>query len=684
MRKPISPAFLWFLVLPTLIGIPGLLAAEQPPNQENGANQRAVAKLIPDQKALLGSPDTTLNLKDLLASSTIAHPHGVTNIEILKNNKGVATATLDGDQLTLRWGTEAGKKKSITVRLTMEDGSHVDTSFYVELWEPDYWQMVLTVLGGLGLFLLGMKNLSDGVQAVAGNRLRVMIGAVTDNRFLATGVGSLVTMLVQSSSITTVITVGFVSAGLMTLTQAIGVIMGANIGTTITGWILVLNIGIYGLPILGVSAFVYLFSRGTTRRYYAQVGMGLGMIFFGLELMKDGFIIVRDLPAFEHWFEKFRADSYLGVLKCVLVGCVLTLIVQSSSATLGMTIGLASIEVIPFETAAALVLGENIGTTITAWLASLGAPSEAKRAAYFHILFNTLGVAWITAVFPWYMLIIRYFITGSSTGHVGAELSTAAIAATHTGFNVINTLAFLPLVGVFAPLLVRLVPDKPGKEQPHLTHLDVRMLESPVIGIEQSRKEVVRMGELCKTMMADLREILTIDGSLEELVAKTLQREDELDEITHEMVRFMTSILESSVPHEVVEEVRRQMRIVDEWESVSDYVSRVAKAQRRLQRGGLQLPKEEHARLLQLHDHTLAYLEFVAKAVAGKNPEAVKAGRVQADAITQEAKDLARATEEKAPPLDPRLDAVYNRQILGYRRIRDHLLNIAQTFSGEK
>jgi phosphate:Na+ symporter len=146
----------------------------------------------------------------------------------------------------------------------------------------------------------------------------------------------------------------------------------------------------------------------------------------------------------------------------------------------------------------------------------------------------------------------------------------------------------------------------------------------------------------------------------------------------------MTSILEASVPHEVVEEVRRQMRIVDEWESVSDYISRVAKAQRRLHRGGLQLSKEDRARLLQLHDHTLAYLEFVARAVAANKPEALKAGRDQADAVTQEAKDLARDTEERTPPLDPRLDAVYNRQILGYRRIRDHLLNIAQTFSGEK
>ena len=175
--------------------------------------------------------------------------------------------------------------------------------------------------------------------------------------------------------------------------------MGANIGTTITGWVLALKIGNYGLPLLGIAAFVYLFSKRDRFRYFAMLAMGLGMVFFGLELMKNGFSIVKDLPDFEAWFKTFDAKSYVGVLKCAAVGCVLTFLVQSSSATLGITIGLAQIGVIEFETAAALVMGENIGTTITAWLASFGATTNAKRAAYFHVIFNVLGVLWITAIF---------------------------------------------------------------------------------------------------------------------------------------------------------------------------------------------------------------------------------------------------------------------------------------------
>ena len=262
------------------------------------------------------------------------------------------------------------------------------------------FKLTCEIVGGLGLFLLGMKNMSDGMQAVAGSSLRRMISSVTSNRILATIVGVVVTCVVQSSSITTVMVVGFVNSGLMQLTQAVGVIMGANIGTTITVWLLVLKIGKYGLPILGAAAFVNLFAKSDRWRYWAMALMGVGMVFFGLELMKDACSIIKEMPNFKDWFLQFQADSYVGVLQCALVGCVLTTLVQSSSATLAITVSLTTQGVISYETAAALVLGENIGTTITAILASLGATTNARRAAYFHVIFNLVGVFWITLIFP--------------------------------------------------------------------------------------------------------------------------------------------------------------------------------------------------------------------------------------------------------------------------------------------
>lgn len=253
--------------------------------------------------------------------------------------------------------------------------------------------VVCKVLGGLGVFLLGMKYMSEGLQAVSGERLRKIITVATDNRIMGMLVGLTVTSIIQSSSVTTVMVVGLVNSAMMTLTQAIGVIFGANIGTTATAWILTLNISKYGLPLLGFAAFFFLFSKNERVRYTGMTLMGIGMVFFGLELMTDGFKPLRTLPDFVRWFHSFEATSYPGVMKCVAVGCILTMIVQSSSATVGITMGLASTGMINFETAGSLVLGENIGTTITAWLASLGANTNAKRAAYAHICFNTLGVA---------------------------------------------------------------------------------------------------------------------------------------------------------------------------------------------------------------------------------------------------------------------------------------------------
>ena len=220
-------------------------------------------------------------------------------------------------------------------------------------------EILLQVVGGLGIFLLGMKNMSEGMQAISGPKLRQMINMATGNRFMAIGMGTLVTCIVQSSSITTVMVVGLVNISVMNLTQAFGVIMGANIGTTITGWVLVLEIGKWGLPILGIAAFFFLFWKGEKIRYLAMGIMGLGMIFFGLELMKNGFKPLRTDPEFIGWFSKFTTDSYFGVLKCCMAGAVLTALVQSSSATLAITIGLATTGIITYPTAAALVLGEK-------------------------------------------------------------------------------------------------------------------------------------------------------------------------------------------------------------------------------------------------------------------------------------------------------------------------------------
>ena len=566
---------------------------------------------------------------------------------------------------------------------------------------PDYFAMAFSVVGGLGIFLLGMKNMSEGMQAVAGSRLRRMIGMATDNRMLGVATGTAVTCLVQSSSITTVLVVGFVNSGLMMLHQAIGVIMGANIGTTITGWILVLDIGKWGLPILGFAVFVFLFTRKERLRYLAIAAMGLGMVFFGLELMKNGFKPMRYVPAFEQAFLWFNAHTYLGVLKCAMVGCILTFIVQSSSATLGVTIGLASTGVIPFETAAALVLGENIGTTITAWLASIGTTTVAKRAAYAHVMFNLLGVAWITAVFPWYIQGVDWFIANvqhqihpltARLADFGEDPSdfeqmvTSAIAATHTGFNVVNMLLFLPLVRIYARFLEWLIPGKVVKETPHLTSLDIRMVESPVIGIEQSRGEIMKMCEGLEKMLRWTREVFDQDQPDEVLVQKIFHREQVLDNMQHEVIEFLTDLMTGNVPHSITEEARAQLRIADELESVSDYVATILKAHLRLRQGNLRLTDTERAYRNELHEKFTQYQQMIDEAVRHNQTDVLSKAKSKGDAITHRFKELrdahlVRLTEEKVDPLE---SMSYNTMIGSYRKMKDHALNIAEAICGEK
>ena len=555
-----------------------------------------------------------------------------------------------------------------------------------------FLELAFQLVGGMGIFLLGMKSMSDGMQAVAGSSLRRMIGAVTNNRVAATLVGIFVTCVVQSSSITTVMVVGFVNSGVMALSQAIGVIMGANIGTTITGWILVLKIGKYGLPILGFAAFGYLFSKNERRRYAAMAIMGVGMVFFGLELMKDACSIIKQLPDFEAWFRLFNADTYLGVLKCALVGCVMTTLVQSSSATLGITISLASQGVITFETAAALVLGENIGTTITALFASLGATTNARRAAYFHVIFNMLGVLWITAIFSWYVKWIPQIVNADILQEVVVDGestfpgTTSAIAATHSIFNIVNTVLFLPFVPFFVTFLNRLVPSKDYKEKPRLTDLDIRMLETPLLAIEQSQKEVERMGDGCMKMLNWLSELRNQDQPDTKVADRLKQREEVLDHMQDEIAGFVTGLLSGNVPHSVAEEGRRQIRIADEFESISDYLHDLDKFDRKLRKSGHRFTEQQREAFGHLQKITSEYIEIVHDGVVKANRNTMVKSEPIAKRIRDQIKTFRKQHLEELSHgnIAPEVSVAFLASLNAFSRVRDHSYNIAETISGGK
>ena len=546
-------------------------------------------------------------------------------------------------------------------------------------------EILMKLIGGLAIFLLGMKHMSEGMQAVAGNRLRHLIGTVTSNRFAACGVGTLVTLLVQSSSVTTVMAVGFVNSGFMTLIQSIGVIIGANIGTTITGWVLFLKIGKYGLPILGVSGLTYLFSKNERLRYSAMCAMGIGMVFFGLDIMGASFKTPEINEVLKAIFATMAAGSYLGVLKCALVGCLATMIVQSSSATLAVTVALAMSGVIDYQTSAGLILGLNVGTTITAFLASLGATVNARRAAYSHIIFNIVGTVWLIPFFFIYTRLIQW-VVGFSAGPGEVLDITALIALTHTGFNVINTIIFVPLIGVLARIVTWLVKEPQHEETPHLTYLDVRILDSPAIGIQQSLAEVAEMGNHTQKMFGFLREIVTSKTPDEGLIKKLFHREEVLDIVQKEVTEYLGNMLSGNVPHDVVDRGREQLRMADEYESISDYLANILKLHIKLQKENMVFSDEGNAELLSLHDQVATYVEMITAGVKEERPEIVSKARTHGDSITfaikeMRAKHLERVSEKATTPLH---SLIYTDILNAYRRVKDHGQNIAEALAGEK
>jgi len=625
-------------------------------------------------------------------------------------------------------------------------------------------EIIFQAFGGLGIFLLGMKYMSEGMQAVAGERLRKLIGSITNNRVMATGVGALVTCVIQSSSITTVMVVGMVSAGIMTLLQAIGVILGANIGTTITGWILVINIGKYGLPLLGFSMFFYLFSKRDNVRFSFMFLVGLGMVFFGLQLMTQGLAPIRTMPAFEAWFHRFQPDTYWGIWKCVLVGAGLTAVVQSSSATLGITIALALTGAINYGAAAALILGENIGTTITAFLASLGASTNARRAAYAHVLFNCIGVLWITLLFPFYTKIVTGVITTTQGCDIPAIMATApitdetrdylgkckltdsvvyvqdeagqwvnaagdvlapdekhvlaedfnkamasgsiadlpvyaknevtypftssAIALTHSGFNILNTLLFLPFIGFLARFLLWLVPDKKVSEKPHLTYLNVRMLDTPAIGIQQSYKELIKMSRICQDMLRKWKTFLSNEEPNKPLSEEIFQQENDLDVMQKEVVEFIGEIMTGSISHEVMQDANGQVRIADELESISDYIQGLLKLRLKIRETHQQFSEKGLEDMVRLHEKVDRYLALIADGIEREDnsPEYFGEMRTKGLAVTTLMKECRNNHLQRVNDgiVNPLMSLIYTDMLTSYRRIKDHAFNIAEVLAGEK
>lgn len=530
------------------------------------------------------------------------------------------------------------------------------------------------VLGGLGIFLYGMHHMSGGMQKMAGAKIKSIIGILTKNRIVACTVGVLVTAMVQSSSVSTVMTIGFVNAGLMSLKQALGVILGANIGTTVTGWILVLKIGKYGLPMIGLASIIFLFSKSDKVKTKVLTFMGLGMIFFGLELMSEGFKPLRTMPFFVELFHSFDATTGIGgVLAAALVGALLTAIVQSSSATLGITIVLASQGMINHETAVALVLGENVGTTITAMLASLGARANARRAAFAHTFINVIGLFWVISIFPYYLKFLSRFINPT-------ENITEYIASAHTIFNVTNALLFLPFIGYLANILEKLVVEKEETVK-SLTQLDERMLETPVVVVDQTKIEITKIGSEIISVFSDMENMLknNLDMNSKEY-QNILELEDKMDVVQGEIATINSKVLSLGVEPSIIKKARKNIAISDQYESITDYLKRIALIHKRLFDKEQKLSEKNLEDVETLHRSVVNFFNYVDTAYKNGNNNILVEATKKSNEISVAYRELRRKHLDRIEESEksPLLITAYMDILNHYRRLSDHSLTVVE------
>lgn len=470
----------------------------------------------------------------------------------------------------------------------------------------DWKEIFFQVFGGLGLFLMGMKVMSEGMQKVAGDGLKRLLNILTANRFIAVFVGFLVTAIIQSSSATTVMTVGFVNAGLMKLPQAIGIVLGANIGTTVTGWIVSLPIVKYALPFIGVGVGLRFFSKNQKWRYIGEITFGFGILFLGMTTMKNGFKPLRSSQEFIDLFMLVDGHSYIYLILGVLVGAVTTVIVQSSSATIGITIALASQGLLNFEGAASLVLGENIGTTITAILASIGANHHAKRAALAHTMFNTLGVVVVLVLFYPFSALIESLVPGmadltvktaeqaSKYGmEIGAKPYIAQhIAMFHSVFNITNVIVFVPLVGFLAKVVSKIIPEPKTKQRKgafQFSHIHYGLIDTPSIGIAESEKELIAMANRVKKNDARVMALLNEERSVTDVFKKVERNEDLIDEYRNMITEFLLSLSQRSLSERDSNIVGNYITAAANLEKYADYLFNIAVQYKKFQDSGLKL-----------------------------------------------------------------------------------------------
>ena len=488
-----------------------------------------------------------------------------------------------------------------------------------------YLVIFFQILGSLALLIYGMKVMSEALQKMAGSQLRHILGAMTTNRLTGMLTGTFITCAVQSSSATTVMTVSFVNAGLLTLAQAISVIMGANIGTTLTAWIMSLGYNV-DLTIVVFPAFflgiMLIYSK--KRRYFGDFLFGIAFLFFALVLLsaagKD--LDLEHNPSVIDFFSSFDTKSHLTIITFLLIGTVITCIVQSSAAVMAITILLCSTGVLPIYLGIALVMGENIGTTATANLAALGANAQARRAALAHLVFNVFGVIWVLCLFyPFVNLVcslVGYNPDGNMSAAQKATLLPIVLAMFHTCFNVCNTVVLIWFIPQIEKLVCQLIKPKADKEDEdfRLRFIQTGIMKTPELSVFEAQKEISSFGERIQRMFGMVRELLEIkDGkAFEKLYDRIEKYEGISDSMEIEIAKYLDQVSDAHLSDDTKAKIRAMLREISEIESIGDSCFNIARTIKRKVDNKEEFTEKQHENIHQMFllvDEALTQMNFM-------------------------------------------------------------------------
>ena len=476
---------------------------------------------------------------------------------------------------------------------------------------------LLKLFGSLALFLYGMKIMSEGLQKFAGDRLRRILTAMTTNRVTGVLTGMLITALVQSSSATTVMVVSFVNAGLLTLSQSIGVIMGANIGTTVTAWIISalgfkVDIAAFALPLLAFG-IPLLFSQKSNRKSIGEFIFGFSFLFMGLSMLQANAPDLQKNPDMLAFVQNYTDMGVLSILLFVFIGTILTMIVQASAATMAITLIMCANGWISFELGAALVLGENIGTTITANLAALTGNTQARRAAMAHLMFNVFGVIWVLCVFPFFTGAVSWFVENVMGS---TEMSVAVpfkLSAFHSAFNICNVLILIWFVPFIERTVCAIIPQKEQDEEYRLRYITGGMLSTAELSILQASKEIHLFAERTRRMFGMVRELLHTekDDDFNRIFSRVEKYENISDSMELEIANYLNQVSEGRLSSESKLQIRGMLREVTEIESIGDSCYNLARTINRKRQANEDFTEQQYEHIhsmMALDDEALAQM----------------------------------------------------------------------------